>query len=93
VPLHHLQRIAQLVQLGFTFLVGKQTGLDNEKLRQIRGPATMPDWTGFFEVPKSDASPPRGLCDAQPSQAKASRITLKCSTIRSDATPSKNKCG
>ena len=28
--LHHLERITKLVQLGFAFLVGKQTRLDHE---------------------------------------------------------------
>jgi hypothetical protein len=49
--LHHPQRIAELVQLGFALLVGKQTGLDDENLRQIRGVSIMTDSGGFFEVP------------------------------------------
>ncbi|WP_181373352.1 hypothetical protein [Massilia glaciei] len=56
--LQHAQRVAKLVQLGFTFLVGKQTLLILENLRQIRGTVIMPDWHGFFEEPKSrDAVP------------------------------------
>jgi hypothetical protein len=33
--LHHLQRITELVALGFALLVGKQTGLDHGNLRQV----------------------------------------------------------
>lgn len=50
--LQHPQRIAELVQLGFALLVGKQTGLDHENLRQVRGDSIMTDSGGFFEVPR-----------------------------------------
>jgi hypothetical protein len=51
--LHHLQRITKPVQLGFALLIGKQTGLDHENLRQVRGAHIMPDAPMFFEVPGS----------------------------------------
>jgi hypothetical protein len=51
--LHHLQRITKLVELGFALLVGKQTGLDHENLRQVRGAHILPDPQRFFEVPIS----------------------------------------
>ena len=37
--------------LGFALLGGKQTGLDHENLRQVRGAHIMPDSQRFFEVP------------------------------------------
>ena len=49
--LHHLQRITKLVQLGFPLLVGKQTGLDHENLRQVRGAHIMPDSQRFSRCP------------------------------------------
>ena len=53
ILLHHLKRITKLVELGFTLLVGKQTGLDYENLRQVWGDHILPDSQGFFEVPLS----------------------------------------
>jgi hypothetical protein len=67
--LHHLQCITKLVQLGFALLVGKQTGLDHENLRQVRGAHIMPDTQRFFEVPKSLLSIPKqtiGLAKTRP---------------------------
>lgn len=51
--LHHLPRIPKLVEHGFALLVGKQTRLDHENLRQVRGAHIMPDPQRFFEMPFS----------------------------------------
>jgi hypothetical protein len=40
---HPLQRITKLVELGFALLVGKQTDLARENLRQVRGAHILPD--------------------------------------------------
>jgi hypothetical protein len=72
--LHHLQCITKLVQLGFALLVGKQTGLDLENLRQVRGANIMQDAKRFFEVPCSCIIikyAPQVGCDLEQSTARA----------------------
>lgn len=51
VVLQYPQRIAQLVQLGFTFLVGRQTGLDHENWLRIGVPTSCHVQPGFLRCP------------------------------------------
>jgi hypothetical protein len=77
--LHHLQRITKLVELGFALLVGKQTGLDHEKLRQIRGANILPDSQRYFEVPVSLKYFLAGLPN------RAFQLALLCHVTQADA--------
>ncbi|WP_283445734.1 hypothetical protein, partial [Noviherbaspirillum suwonense] len=45
---------------------GKQTGLDHENLRQVRGAHILPDPQRFFEVPLSSLQPRRIVVGLNP---------------------------